>query len=130
MYSSIKTFFQNLYIKYIIREKRNKKEVFYTSPRTKYSPPSPTKRVTFTATRYFKDYKIDSSKEKRIIINNIVGNLEFAQEENILIFVENHRMKKVLTIEVIIENAKKVKSTINEERKLFLRDLHKPIGFQ
>jgi hypothetical protein len=128
MYSSIKTFFQNLYIKYIIREKVYKKEVFYTSPRTKYSSPCPIKRVTFTATRFFKDYKIDSSKEKGIIINNIVGNLEFVQEENILIFVENHRMKKVLTIEVIIENAKKVKPTINEERKLFLRDLHKPIG--
>jgi len=128
MYSSIKTFFQNLYIKHIIREKRNKKEVFYTSPRTKCSPPCPTKRVTFTATRYFKDYKFDIDKEKKIIINNIVGNLEFVQEDNILIFVENHKMKKVLTIEVIIENAKKVKPTISEERKLFLRDLHKPIG--
>lgn len=128
MISGIKTFFQNMYSKYIIREKVNKKEVFYTTPRTKSSAPCPTKRITFTSTRYFEDYKFDIDKEKKIIINNIIGNLEFVQEENILIFVENHRMKKVLTIEVMIENAKKTKTTISEERKNFLRELQEPIG--
>lgn len=129
MYSTIKEFVYKKYIKYIIRPTVTRKEVFYTTPRTKHSEPCETKRVTFTATKYFQDYKIDGSKEKNIIFNEVIGDLEFVKEDNVLVFVENHRIKKVLTVEVIIENVKKPKkSNISEERRKYLEELAKPIG--
>ena len=119
-------FFNCLYKKYFLREKLEEQVQII-----KYMYMPSNKRITYTHTRYFKDY-VFTTKEKKIIANEVIGNLEFIEEKNLLIFAENARRKKVLTIVVTVPYVKEElspsrKAEIEERKKRHL-ELQKLYG--